>query len=152
MAFLFRALGEKPFRRIWRLAFANLQDRIYHELLIVQDFTSLGATRLMADLNAIESVIFHCVRDAGLASHLSMPKLRQGVKLLSTPVKIIDGQEGIPLAEVNSGIFGTKQQVEAMLKNLGYDDLNVNEARIILGRRVEANDLPVSEGAGPEES
>ncbi|KAF4630599.1 hypothetical protein G7Y89_g7538 [Cudoniella acicularis] len=136
MTFLYKALAYPPFRRIWREAFDNLQDLLFQELLMKQDFTTLGAARLMQDLMAIQSVVESCVSLTSSGSALSMPKLKEGVSLLNLPVEPEAGQ--MSLKDACTEIFATSPQAEAALKWLGLNRLSNFEARVILQKRVEA--------------
>lgn len=141
MVFLHRALGHAPFRRIWRSAFDSLQDLLLREVLTKQEFTSLGAARLMADINAIQGVVESSVSSKISVSSLSMPKLREGVQLLNLPVQVmgkLGGSEAISLKEAYNEIFGTNKQAEEALQRLGFMRLSIFEGRSILSHRVEA--------------
>ncbi|KAG9231031.1 RINT-1 family protein-like protein [Amylocarpus encephaloides] len=135
--FLDRTLGYAAFRRIWRASFESLQDLLYREVLIKQDFTSLGAARLMADIDAIQGIIQNCVKTTISGNDLGMPKLREGIKLLNIPVTAGAGE--INLKAAYDEIVGPGSQAIACLGRMGFNRLPVHEAKFILRHRVEAS-------------
>ncbi|KAH8661474.1 RINT-1 family protein [Tricladium varicosporioides] len=135
MAFLYKTLAYPPFRRVWRAAFDNLQDLLFQEVLTGQDFTTLGAARLMQDVLAIQSVVESIVNSTTSGSTLSMPRLREGVALLNLPIESEEG--GMALKEASEEIFATNSQAEAAIKKLGFTRLTNYDARRILQRRME---------------
>lgn len=62
----------------------------------------------------------------------------QCIALLNLPLEPEEGQVG--LAEASQDLFATNARAEQLLARLGVK-LSNYEARTVLGRRVEANDL-----------
>lgn len=139
ITYLHKTLAYPSFRRIWRNAFDKLQDLIWHELLLKQDFTTLGAARLLQDLDAIQSVVDVCV-SGSRGVGLGMPKLREGVSLLNLPMHVEEGSGSVSLIEASSKIYATNTQAGEILKKLGFSQISNAEAREILARRVEASE------------
>jgi hypothetical protein len=139
MSFLNRALAYSIFRKIWRQVFSNLQALLFDQVLIKQEFTSLGAARFMADINAIHSVVESCIgpgRSSVSADSMGMPKLKEGIQLLNLP---LEGPEGkLNLKSAYDDIFESEQKAKATLAQLGFNRLSPYEARLILQHRVEA--------------
>lgn len=143
MKFLHKALAYPPFRRVWRESFDSLQDLLLNDVVLRQDFTTLGAARLMQDIAAIQSVVDSCVYSRngaiGAGSALSMPKLKEAATLLNLPLEI-DGESRMSLKEMYKEVFATNQQATEALEKLGMTHLSNNDARMVLPRRVEASD------------
>jgi len=55
MDFLRKVLADAPFRRIWRDALGSLQDLIFHDVLLRQEFTTLGAAQLRFDFEGCQN-------------------------------------------------------------------------------------------------
>lgn len=138
MTFLHKALAYPSFRRIWRAAFDNLQDHLWNEVLIRQDFTTLGATRFGKDLLAIQSVVDSVAAETGTA--FGMPKLKEGVSLLNLPLEIEGHDPGLSLKGASHSVFAGNAEAEEVLQKLGMTHLSRVDARAILQRRVEASD------------
>lgn len=136
MLFLRKALGDAPFRRIWRNALSSLQDLIFHDVLLRQEFTTLGAAQLRVDFEAIQGTIERCIK-VGDESILGMPKLREAIALLNIPVEAEDGR--MPLKEISEAIFADGQRTQDMLESLGMKHLTNGEARTVLAKRLEAS-------------
>lgn len=136
MSFLYKTLAYPPFRRVWRSSFDYLQDLLFQEVLVKQDFSSLGSARLMQDILAIQSVVESCIDTQRSVSVLGMEKLMEGAALLSLPVET-EGEQ-ISLKEAYQGIFAG-EGAEPMLKKLGLLRLSNFEAKRIIQHRVEAS-------------
>ena len=136
MAFLHKTLAGPTFRRIWRECFNTLQDLLFNDLLLKQDFTTLGAARLHQDYEAIQATVQSHVGHSNAA--LSMPKLREGVTLLNVPVEAEGGNHS--LKEVSQQIFDNNRMCQIALDNMGISRITPNDARLILQHRVEASD------------
>jgi len=108
-----------------------MQDFIWNELLIKQEFTTLGAARLSQDMKAIERLAPEC--------RVGMGKLLQGVLLLNLPL-VADEESPITLVEASSAVYTTNSKTDEMLERLGLDQISRADARMILGRRVEGNE------------
>jgi hypothetical protein len=122
----------RQFRHIWRAALDTLQDLIFSELLLKQEFTTLGAARLSNDLDSIEQLMDRW-------ADMGMPKLRQGVQLLNLPLSA-EEDSPITLMEASGAIYSTNAEADEILKKLGLDQISRNDARAILARRVEASE------------
>ncbi|EHL00873.1 putative RAD50-interacting protein 1 [Glarea lozoyensis 74030] len=139
MSFLNMALAYSTFRRVWRAAFSNLQTLLFNEVLVKQEFTSLGAARLMADINAIHSVVESSIgfsRGSISIEALGMPKLREGIELLNLPLQADEGK--INLKDGYEEIFYSREKAAETLAKLGLNRLSTYEAKLILQHRVEA--------------
>ncbi|CAG8972621.1 hypothetical protein HYALB_00005390 [Hymenoscyphus albidus] len=138
MTFLYKTLSYPPFRRIWRSSFDYLQDLLFQEVLVKQDFSSLGSARFVQDILAIQSVVQSCIDSTSRsASVLGMEKLKEGAALLSLPVEA--HEEQVSLKDAYQEIFSDAKGAERMLKKLGLERLSNFEARRILQHRVEAS-------------
>lgn len=137
MEFLRKVLGDAPFRRIWRDALGSLQDLIFHDVLLRQDFTSLGSAQLRFDFEAIQTTIGRHIK-YGNDSTFAMPKLREAIFLLSLPVEAEGDQKS--LREVSEEIFADGQRTSDALESLGLKHLTNGEARAVLAKRLEASD------------
>lgn len=123
--------------RIWRQAISTLEDLLWGEVLLKQDFTTLGAARFAQDLRGIQNV-FGRYFDMGIESSFTMVRLAQGIRLLNLPVKAEEGE--MSLLEVAEKIYASREDCEAVLRTLGLDLLGNTHARQIMQRRVEASD------------
>jgi hypothetical protein len=139
MDYLHKTLSYPTFRRIWRVVFDTLQDLLWNELLVKQDFTTLGAARLMQDILAIKSIVDLSTSSFGPGTALGMPKLREGVQLLNLPLEAQTPND-VSLAEAAKGIYSSNSEASAILERLGFSHLSRADARIVLGRRVEASE------------
>ncbi|KAL2072197.1 hypothetical protein VTL71DRAFT_11540 [Oculimacula yallundae] len=137
MEFLRKVLADSPFRRIWREALSSLQDLIFNDVLLKQEFTSLGSAQLKYDFEAIQSTISRHIKH-GNGSTFAMPKLREAIYLLSLPVEAESGDQ-MSLDEVNEQIFAGGQNTTDVLENLGLKHLTNGEARSVMVRRLEVN-------------
>jgi hypothetical protein len=108
-----------------------LGDLLWIELLLKQDFTTLGAARLSQDVYAIE----HLALDKPAA----MVKLRQGILLLNLPLRSEEGS-AITLIEASAAVYATNSQADEILRRLALDQLSRSDARDILARRVEVRE------------
>jgi hypothetical protein len=134
MVFLQKTLAEAPFRRVWREALDTLQDLLFNEVLLKQDFTTLGSLRFAADVAAIHSVV-DSVLTRG--NPMIMPKLKESAALLSLPTHAEEDRH--PLSEVVQEMYASSLQATDCLENLGIVYLTNGEGRLILARRVEAS-------------
>ncbi|CZR64216.1 related to Rad50-interacting protein 1 [Phialocephala subalpina] len=133
MMFLRRALADAAFRRLWRGPLDTLEDMLFRDVLLKQDFTTLGASRLMQDVAAIQGVIDDWYNSK---TRLGVPKLTEAATLLNLPLEAEDGQ--MNLKEAWQKILGNSgQQAADALATLGMNHLTVGEARLVLAKRVE---------------
>lgn len=137
MAYLEKTISYPAFMRIWRQAISALEDLLFNEVLLRQDFTTLGAARFSQDLKGIQSIIGNYLPLEGTA--FMMPRLTQGIALLNLPIEASD--EGVmSLSEAAEKIYAGRQACEGVLKKLHLDLLDNPTARQIILRRVEANE------------
>jgi hypothetical protein len=137
MAFLHKALGYAPFRRIWHEALDSLQTLLWNEVLMRERFTTLGAAQFYRDLTAIWSVVDQFIPN-GSSLVLGMPRLREGVELLNLPVDA-EG-DAMSLSSAYDRVFSDNTEAKKVLDELGYSTISYIEARLVLQRRVEASD------------
>jgi hypothetical protein len=137
MAYLYKTISYTSFMRIWRQAISTLEDLLWGEVLLKQDFTTLGAARFAQDLRGIQNV-FGMYFDMGTESSFTMMRLAQGIRLLNLPVKAEEGE--MSLLEAAEKIFASREDCEAVLRTLSLDLLGNTHARQIMQRRVEASD------------
>jgi hypothetical protein len=133
MKFLRRTLADAAFRRLWRVPLDTLEDMLFRDVLLAQDFTTLGAARFMSDIEAIKSTIDSVYGAKGL----KVPKLLDASALLNVPLEAGEGQ--MDLKNARDQIFGTSQQATEALVTLCINHLTVGEARLVLAKRVEIN-------------
>jgi len=127
LVFLSKTLAFVSFRRIWRPAYNNLQDLLWNEVLMKQQFTALGAARFALDVQAIQDVVdSSCVTYRGKGADFTIPKLREGASLLNLPL-----DQSKPLFEAGA---------DELLAKLGFSRLTKLEARSILQSRMELSE------------
>ena len=137
MAYLEKTISYPAFMRIWRQAISALEDLLFNEVLLRQDFTTLGAARFSQDLKGIQTIIGNYLPSEGTA--FMMPRLTQGIALLNLPIEAPD-EGGMSLSEAAEKIYAGRNECEAVLRRLHMDLLDNPSARQIILRRVEAND------------
>ncbi|TGJ87787.1 hypothetical protein E0Z10_g960 [Xylaria hypoxylon] len=131
LAFLASALSTAVYRRIWRTALEKLQEMLWGDVLLRQNFTTLGAAQFMRDLQAIFSLVDRHIPDGSLI----MGTLQDGTQLLNLPVESSNG--GITLQQVTDRIFTDNTEAKRTLAELDLESLSPANARKILPRRVE---------------
>ncbi|KAI1119961.1 RINT-1 family protein [Nemania abortiva] len=131
LTFLASALSTAVYRRIWRIALEKLQDMLWGDVLLRQNFTTLGAAQLVRDLQAIFSLVDRHIPDGSLM----MSTLQDGAQLLNLPVA--SGGEGVTLQQASDRIFTDNTEAKKTLAELGLESLTPANARKILQRRVE---------------
>ncbi|TAQ87617.1 hypothetical protein B7494_g4067 [Chlorociboria aeruginascens] len=136
MGFLHKALGYPTFRHVLRESIDCLQDLFWNEVLMKEDFTTLGAARFLDDLRGIHDVVDSFVPH-GSQTALGMPRLKDGIRLLNLPVD--SPKDKIGLLDACNEVFANNEQANALLENLGIVHLSNTNARAILKRRVEAS-------------
>lgn len=132
LTFLASALNTATYRRIWRTALEKLQETLWSDVLLRQNFTTLGAAQLARDVQAIFSLVDRHIPDGSLA----MSTLRDGARLLSLPVEST-GDGSVTLQQANDRIFTDNTEAKEMLAELELESLTPANARKILQRRVE---------------
>ncbi|CAJ2509430.1 Uu.00g144560.m01.CDS01 [Anthostomella pinea] len=131
LTFLASALSTAVYRRIWREALEKLQDTLWGDVLLRQNFTTLGAAQFVRDLQAIFSLVDSYIPDGSL----TMSTLQDGAELLSLPLEAENG--GIPLQQASDLIFMDNTEAKKILAELGLESITPANARKILQRRVE---------------
>jgi RAD50-interacting protein 1 len=132
--FLRKTLGTAPFKRICRESLESLEHLLYNDVLLRQDFSTLGAARFVQDVTAIQGVVDTCTpRGSGPA--LGMPRLKEAAALLSLPVEAEDGR--LPLMKACQEIYAGGAQAKLALEMLGMTHLTNFDARSILAKRLE---------------
>ena len=137
MAYLDKTISYPAFMRIWRQAISSLEDLLWNEVLLKQDFTTLGAARFAQDLKGIQSIIGSYLPLE--KSTFMMARLTQGIALLNLPIEASD-EEGLSLSEVAENIYASREDCERILTKLHMDLLGNTHARQIMQRRVEASE------------
>jgi len=130
--FLTTALGYIECRRICRRTFREVQDLLWDEVLVKQDFTTLGALRFREDVRAFEAMAHVYV---SASTNVILAKLIEGVELLSLPLK---NESGPSLMEVANAFFGSVQESDQMMETLRFGHITKADARLVLKRRREA--------------
>jgi hypothetical protein len=146
--FLSRALGTAPFRRVWRQALDRLQDMLWSEVLMRQNFTTLGAAQFSRDLSAVAALVDRYIPGGSGA----LTGLWDGARLLGLPDELPpregqgeeEGEEGgrhrLTLKEASGRVFTDNAEAKKVLEELGIETLTPANARNILQRRVENSD------------
>jgi RAD50-interacting protein 1 len=134
LGFLHRTLANALFKRICRESLESLERLLFDDVLLRQEFSTLGAARFMQDIAAIQGVVDSCM-PRGSTSALGMLKLKEAAALLNLPVEAEEGR--MPLKEAGEEIYAGGVQAKEVLENLGMTRLTIFEARSILGRRLE---------------
>lgn len=134
LEFLHRGLADTVFRRITRNVIKALQELLFNDLLLRQDFTLLGSIRFSQDVSAIQSLI-NCLMPSTSRILLDMPKLREGVLLLSLPQTACEGTDSY--WEVSKSVYSNKNEAARTLSRLGIFHLSNTDARMILSRRID---------------
>lgn len=126
-----KALSTAAFRRIWREALDKLQDTIWTEVLMRQNFTTFGAAQFLRDLHAIASLVNRYIPDGSAA----LASLWDGVRLLNLPLEAQEG--GVSLKQASDRVFTDNAEAKKLLEELDIETLTPANARQILQRRVE---------------
>ncbi|KAN0101854.1 RINT-1 family protein-like protein [Hyaloscypha variabilis] len=134
LEFLQKTLGIAPFKRVCRESLESLENLLYNDVLLRQDFSTLGAARFMQDVTAIQRVVDSCM-PRGSGTTLGMPKLKEAAALLNLPVEAEEGR--MPLMEACQEIYAGGAQAKEALENLGMTRLTNYEARSVLAKRLE---------------
>lgn len=122
-------------RRICRQAFNDLGDLLWDEVLMKQDFTSLGSVQFKQDIIAFETMA--CAYFS--SSHIIvMQRLKEAVELLSLPVNKQDGD--FCLKEAVTAVYGTPDQLADLLESQCLSSITGLDAKLILSRRREATE------------
>ncbi|KAI3325666.1 RINT-1 family protein [Xylariaceae sp. AK1471] len=131
LTFLATGLSTAVYRRIWRTGLEKLQDMLWGDALLRQNFTTLGAAQFFRDLQAIFSLVDRHVPDGSLI----MGTLQDGAQLLNLPIESSTGE--ITLHQASDRIFTDNTEAKKALAELDLKELTPTTARKILQRRVE---------------
>ncbi|KAI1346029.1 RINT-1 family protein [Xylaria sp. FL0043] len=131
LTFLANALSTAVYRRIWRTALDRLQEMLWGEVLLKQNFTTLGAAQFVRDLQALSLLVDRHLPDGSLI----MGTLQDGAQLLNLPIESSNG--GITLQQATDRVFTDNTEAKKTLAELGLESLTPANARRILQRRVE---------------
>ncbi|OJJ51606.1 hypothetical protein ASPZODRAFT_431789 [Penicilliopsis zonata CBS 506.65] len=157
IAFLSRALGIAPLRRIVRQLLLSIQSFIWDNVLSRHSFSDAGASQMTSDINHLCDVIDMAVGHAGRRgdSERGMKKLYEGLVLLSLSAHTTDsklpgetgegqqqpletGEEAqLSLWEVEKRLFKDNESARAVLAELKIEILTEAESRTVVERRVE---------------
>ncbi|KAI8943942.1 RINT-1 family protein [Xylaria longipes] len=131
LGFLASALSTAVYRRVWRTALEKIRETLWGDVLLKQNFTTLGAAQLVRDLQAIFSLVDRHIPDGSLI----MGTLQDGARLLNLPVESANG--GITLQQATNRIFTDNTEAKRTLAELDLESLTPANARKILQKRVE---------------
>ncbi|KAI0160108.1 RINT-1 family protein [Xylariaceae sp. FL1272] len=131
LTFLADALSTAVYRRIWRSAIDNIQDMLWSDVLMRQNFTTFGAAQFLRDNQAISSTLERNIPDASSM----IGTVRDGAQLLNLPLETSDG--AITLQQASDRIFTDNTEAKKVLVELDLESLTPANARKILQRRVE---------------
>jgi hypothetical protein len=104
---------------------------LWGDVLLRQNFTTLGAAQFFRDLQAIFSLVDHHIPDGSLI----MGMLQDGARLLNLPIE--SSSEEITLQQASDRIFTDNEEAKKTLTELDLEELTPATARKILQRRVE---------------
>jgi hypothetical protein len=99
-----------------------------------QDFTSLGSSQFKQDILAIENVA-HAYFSS--STTVVMHRLMEAVELLSLPVK---NKDGPPLRDAVNAVFGSGDELAALMETFEFSMITASDAKVILQRRREATE------------
>jgi hypothetical protein len=104
---------------------------LWGDVLLRQNFTTLGAAQFLRDLQAIFSLVDRHIPDGSLI----MGTLQDGAQLLNLPTESSSG--GVTLQQASDHIFTDNTEAKKTLAELDLELLTPANARKILQRRVE---------------
>ncbi|KAK8091643.1 hypothetical protein PG997_002004 [Apiospora hydei] len=147
LTFLASALSTAVYKRVWREALESLQETLWSNVLLRQNFTTLGAAQFMRDVLAIKSLVDRHIPEGSAA----LAQLKEGVRLLSLPPVVVvvgeattagdGGDGGDENGNGDNGSFSPERDQRSharrALEDLGIQTLEPASARRILQRRVE---------------
>ncbi|KAF4126036.1 RAD50-interacting protein 1 [Geosmithia morbida] len=141
LEFTAKALSAAVFRRVWRLALGKLQDQLWNEVLLRQNFTASGARQFLYDGRAIVTLVDRYTAGSG-GGAAAMAALLEGMRLLSLPVEAngADDCHVMTIKRASDGVFTDNDEARKVLEELGLSELTPQNARYILQRRVENNE------------
>ncbi|KAJ5439786.1 uncharacterized protein N7458_010784 [Penicillium daleae] len=144
--FLARALGVAPLRRVSRQLLLSIQNYIWDNVLMRNNFSETGAAQLSSDIDHLCSVVDNAL---GVAGHVGgstriVKKINEGLRLLNLSASTDPSAEnvegagaGLRLWDVEKRLFKDNESARAVLAELEIDGLAETEARSVLEKRVE---------------
>ncbi|KAH9904449.1 RINT-1 family protein [Xylariomycetidae sp. FL2044] len=133
ITFLASALSTAVYRRVWREALDRIQDMLWNDVFMRQNFTALGAAQFMRDIQAIRSLVDRYIPDGSAVMNM----LQEGAQLLNLPIEPDSEGSGVSLQEMSDRIFTANTEAKTALVELGLESITPPNARKILQRRVE---------------
>ncbi|KAL2268353.1 hypothetical protein VTJ83DRAFT_3199 [Remersonia thermophila] len=136
LAFLQRALGTAPFRRVWRAALEQLNASLWTDVLMAHRFTASGAAQLSRDVRAVAGLVERFLPDGSAA----LASMEEALRLLNLPVAVEEGPEepqALSLKRATDRVFTDNAEAKQVLEELDIVTLTPANARQILQRRVE---------------
>ncbi|KAJ5674118.1 hypothetical protein N7462_009557 [Penicillium macrosclerotiorum] len=146
LSFLARALGIAPLRRVSRQLLLSIQNYIWDNVLMRNNFSEAGAAQLASDADHLSSVVDTALGPAAPVdgSFRILKKLSEGLLLLNLSASIEsdsenpgEGDVSLGLWDVEKRLFKDNESARAVLAELEIDGLAEAEARSVLERRVE---------------
>ncbi|KAI1733347.1 RINT-1/TIP-20 [Xylaria scruposa] len=131
MAFLASALSTAVYRRVWRTALEKIQEMLWGDVLLKQNFTTLGAAQLVDSTGRLKS--------CAPSRKVSIIREPSGI-WRSTSEKMACRSctnGGITLQQVTDRVFTDNTEAKKTLAELELETLTLSHARKILQRRVE---------------
>jgi hypothetical protein len=136
LSFLRNVLAQAPLLRVSRTISNILQSYLWDYVLLRHTFSTTGIAQFRRDIGAIWDVMDKSLGDG--QGETSMMKLRDGVELLSLPLKGEDESiRFMGLEEAERGIFQSNDKAREILGVLNLTTLTESEARGLLERRAE---------------
>ena len=141
LAFLSKAMAQAPLRRIIRQVALAMQAFLWDYVLMRYTFSASGIAQYRRDVEVIWETIDRWLGEGQGA--LGMRKLKEGLVLLSLPVKSEEGvKQGVQelelgLREAEKRVFQSNESGREFLEELGLEVLSESEARHLLERRIE---------------
>lgn len=146
LTFLSRALALAPLRRITSAFLSTLQDILWQDVLVKENFTTLGAAQLSRDMTAICELVDNYIPNGSM----TLLKIKEGVFLLDLPLVIDDSagdatvgeaetrqRKKMCVGEAYTRCFRDNGEAKKVLEELGLETITHLEARNVLNRRVE---------------
>ena len=141
LSFLYKVLAQAPLRRIVRQLALAMQSFLWDHVLMRYTFSTGGTAQFRRDVEAIWGTIDRWLGEA--QGGTAMRKLKEGLTLLSLPVKgaegggAAEGATGPDLWEVEKRVFRSNESGREVLDELGLQVLSEGDARNVLERRLE---------------
>ncbi|KAK2738941.1 hypothetical protein FQN57_006735 [Myotisia sp. PD_48] len=151
-SFLSRTLAVAPRKRVASKVLLDIQAWIWDNVLMRNNFSTLGATQLSVDVGNICSTVDTAIgtQPGELSASQIMQKLMDGLLLLNLKIKpeVLQGtdtDEGsgsdsaqiLGLWDVEKRLFANNESARKVLIELGIQNLTEAESRATLERRVE---------------